>query len=83
MEEEELVLISLKGKLYFGSDGQHLLSGVPRAAEQNISIEACCVLEVTAKQTTQRNKMKELLCHFVLPLTCGMAVKDSDVLGKS
>lgn len=27
--------------------------------------------------------MKELLCHFVLPLTCGMAVKDSDVLGKS
>lgn len=28
--------------------------------------------------------MKELLCHFALPLTCGMAViKDSDVLGKS
>lgn len=52
------MLISLKGKLYFGSDGQHLLSGVPRAAEQNISIEACCVLEVTAKQTTQRNKIE-------------------------
>lgn len=48
VEEEELVLISLKEKIYFGSDGQHLLSGVPRAAEQNFPIEACCVLEVTA-----------------------------------
>lgn len=27
--------------------------------------------------------MKQLLCHSVLPLTCGMAVKDSDVLDKS
>lgn len=25
-------------------------------------------------QTTQRNRMKELLCYFALPLTCGMAV---------
>lgn len=34
------VLLSLKEKVHFVSDGQNLLSGEPMAAEQNISIEA-------------------------------------------
>lgn len=36
----EKVLLSLKEKVHFASDGQNLLSGEPVAAEQNISIEA-------------------------------------------
>lgn len=67
------MLISLKGKLYFGSDGQHLLSGVPRAAEQNIFIEACCVLrgKCLANHTKKQNERTPVSLCFATDMWHG------------